>query len=287
LAEQGPTWSAFSQDVRATLKRVRNTHRVFLDSEGLKGRLRNCVQGYFRQSRPELLSLGVPESKMEPVDACMQQALRLVSARSRVAAFNRLWDELDTLLTDVEIQLELAIGRRSPAGSPGFLQTGLEAAIISTLSEMLPESANSYAQALADLGDVNRRSYRGTAAELRETVREVLDHFAPDDEVTHSPGFRLEPGLLRPTMRQKARFILKARRRPSGSMNVPMEAIDLLEERAASVARATYERGSTATHLASTREDVMELKPYVDSVLSELLELHRVNGKGTPRRASL
>ena len=49
------------------------------------------------------------------------------------------------------------------------------------------------------MGDQTRISYRGTAAELREVLRELLDHLAPDADVLKS-GIRLEAGQTTPTM---------------------------------------------------------------------------------------
>jgi hypothetical protein len=72
--------------------------------------------------------------------------------------------------------------------------------------ELFVAAANSYRQALDDLTNGNRVSYRGTAAELREGVREVVDHLAPDDAVTKATGFKLEKDRSRPTMKQTARF---------------------------------------------------------------------------------
>ena len=117
-------------------------------------------------------------------------------------------------------------------------------------------------------------SYRGTAVELRETLREILDHLAPDTDVMRSPGFKLDKDASRPTMKQKASFILKARGAVSGAISAPKDAIQRVEEAAASLARSVYTRGSVSTHVATTREEVLTMKPYVDGVLAELLQVH-------------
>ena len=62
-----------------------------------------------------------------------------------------------------------------------------------------------------DLRSPNRMSYRGPATDLRECLREVLDHLAPDDAVTSGSGFVLEKDRTSPTMKQKVRFILRSR----------------------------------------------------------------------------
>ena len=42
----------------------------------------------------------------------------------------------------------------------------------------------------------------------------------------------------------------------------------------AELARSVYTRGSISTHMATTYEEVMHLKMYVDGVLAELLQVH-------------
>jgi hypothetical protein len=54
-------------------------------------------------------------------------------------------------------------------------------------------------------------SWRGPATDFRESLRETLDHLAPDSAVKAEPGFKLEQNTSGPTMKQKVRFILKKR----------------------------------------------------------------------------
>ena len=55
--------------------------------------------------------------------------------------------------------------------------------IIGTLTSLLPSSARSYEQAIRDLQSADRLSWRGPATDLRESLRETLDHLAPDADV--------------------------------------------------------------------------------------------------------
>jgi len=129
-----------------------------------------------------------------------------------------------------------------------------EKVITETLNDILPSAAASYQQAVSDLKELGRVSMRGTAAELREAFREVLDYLAPDGQVENEPGFRYEKGQLKPTMRQKAHFILRSRR-------------------FASLVRSVYQAGALATHIASSKARIVQLKRYVDAALIELLGL--------------
>jgi hypothetical protein len=76
-------------------------------------------------------------------------------------------------------------------------------------------------------------------------------------------------------MKQKAQFILRARGTASGALSTPKDAIQRVEDASASLARSVYTRGSVSTHVATTREEVLNMKPYVEGVLAELLQIHR------------
>lgn len=140
---------------------------------------------------------------------------------------------------------------------------------------MLPSAANSYRQVLSDIEEPGRLSYRGTAAELRETVREVLDHLAPDADVMASPGFKLEPNQRGPTMKQKVRFILRARKSGDSARQTAEDAVRHVDENVASLGRSVYTRGSVDVHTSRPREEVMNFKMYADAVLAEMLQIHK------------
>lgn len=150
----------------------------------------------------------------------------------------------------------------------------IELQILAKLRGILPSAAASYEQAILDLRNEARQSMRGTAVELREALRETLDHFAPDTEVERLPGFRREDGQTKPTIRQKARFILRSRGYPEADAKVPEDAVSVVDELVASLVRSVYQKGSLTTHIASARGKVKQLKMYVDTVLAELLEVH-------------
>jgi len=147
-----------------------------------------------------------------------------------------------------------------------------EAQILDTLREMLPNAALSYEQGIRDLRGGERISWRGTAAELREVVREVLDHLAPDDQVTEQSGFKLEKGQTGPTMKQKATFVLRSRGVSATARKAPQEAVSIVDELTASFVRSTYQRGSVSAHGSPTVEEVERLKRFVDVALADLLE---------------
>lgn len=95
--------------------------------------------------------------------------------------------------------------------------------IVEKLEAIVPSAALSYKQAIFDLRDDQRLSFRGPALELRESLREILDVLAPDNEVTGSAGYVQERDRTGPTMKKGAlhheeegQTIIKRRTRTSG-----------------------------------------------------------------------
>jgi hypothetical protein len=143
--------------------------------------------------------------------------------------------------------------------------------IISKLDALVPSAALSYKQAILDLKDDGRVSFRGPALELREALREILDHLAPDSEVTAAWGYVQEKDRTGPTMKQKVRFIMKKKGKRSSS-DAPEQTVTAFEEAIAGLTRAVYERSSKATHVAGERQTVVQLRRFVVAIFHEILE---------------
>jgi hypothetical protein len=176
-------------------------------------------------------------------------------------------------LEQLEAQREFAIGASAKrATGTASVISDHERRIVGTLETLVPSAALSYRQAVIDLSSPGRISFRGTAAELRETLREVLDHLAPDDAVSAMAGFKLEHEQKRPTMKQKVRFILRPRGQSRTAIESAEKTAELVDELAASVVRSIYERASVSTHAPTTIVEVKRIKSYVDTVLADLLQ---------------
>ena len=145
--------------------------------------------------------------------------------------------------------------------------------IVATLDEICPTASLAYQQALADLNQEQRLSWRGPATDLREALRETLDILAPDNDIEASPNFKLEQDAKRPTMKQKVRYILKNRGINSGAFAPPENAVQGIEEVIGSLTRSVYTRSSVSTHTSTDRSEVARVHAWVRLVLCELLEL--------------
>ncbi len=269
-----PDWNAYWKKAESTRLTLGKTNSVNVNKETLRTEVRELVQEYFRSLRPTLVELGLNDDVLAGLDGPAQELLRLATGRNARASYLRSFRALHHARVVAEREREMTLGHVAAGPHVDTLTAGVETQILTTLRKLLPSAGLSYEQALRDLRGAPRLSYRGTAVELREAVREVLDHLAPDADVVRSPGFKLEKDAARPTMKQKAHFILKARGVVSGALSTPKDAIQRVEDASASLARSVYTRGSVSTHVATTREEVLTMKPYVDGVLAELLQVH-------------
>jgi hypothetical protein len=267
-------WNAYWKKAESTQSTLGRTKSVNINKEALRTEVRELVQEYFRSLRPALVTVGVNADVLASLDTPAQDLLRLATGRNARASYLQSLRALLRARVAAEQEREMKLGHAGAVRHVDIVAAGIETQILATLRRLLPSAAQSYEQALRDLRGVPRLSYRGTAVELREALRETLDHLAPDADVMRAPGFKLEKDASRPTMKQKAAFILKARGAASAAISTPKDAIQRVEDASASLARSVYTRGSVSTHVATTREEVLTMKPYVDGVLAELLQVH-------------
>jgi hypothetical protein len=191
--------------------------------------------------------------------------MQLATVRREKTAYLGQVTELRPYLQEATIDVMKA------RGTPRLVLSDTERSILATLSKMLPTAAASYEQVLRDIADGKRVSWRGPGSELREVLREVMEHLAPDDQVMAAHGFKFERGMTRPTQKQKVRFILKARRSTGAAVETAETSLETFENGIATLARNTYTRGSVSTHALTDATEIRRLKGYVDALLGDLL----------------
>jgi hypothetical protein len=228
---------------------------------------RSIATVYFESVRTDLQRVQSRTGLVEEIDFVVQAILQLASTPSERQAFIDQIREVRPYILEVTIDLMKA------RGTPRLVLSQTERTILETLAAMLPSTAASYEQALRDFTHGVRVSWRGTATELREALREVIDYLAPDDKVTNAAGFQLEPKQTGPTQKQKVRFILRARRNSSAAVTVAEASSATVDEAVAILARSAYQRGSASTHSDTSAKEIKNLKRYVDALLAELLEI--------------
>jgi len=205
----------------------------------------------------------------------MQALLSQIDANARKTSIQGILKRIKRFKSQLETERELKLGQLSGPITQTIVLTTIETSILETLRKLLPSAALSYEQAVRDLSSKDRLSFRGTANELREALRELLDHLAPDAKVSAMPGFKLENDARKPTQKQKVKFILSARGLAKNAINAPADSVLLVENMTAALARSSYERSNISAHVSSAQQEVRQMKMYVDSVLAELLEIHK------------
>jgi hypothetical protein len=254
--------------IEALRRSITKTRSKQLNSKPIKDRIRSFVYDYFKDFRQEYLSTGSTEENASDIDSNMQDLLRCTQRSTLKITYLHSLKTLRKFLCDLELKdISLSSER---ADIP---DNDRDRAILDTLAKINPSSALSYEQALTDLQDQNRKSWRGTAVEFRESLRELLDSMAPDNDVVAQPGFKLEENTKKPTMKQKAVFILKSRQASGKNVKTFTDAIDVADELLGKFVRSVYDRSSVGTHTPISKDEVLRIRGYVSLALSELLEI--------------
>ena len=257
-------------EVEAITALIRRGKSVNVNDQATKDQVIQLARSYFSEFRPEFLRYSDNSTDLQHLDADWQDLVRLAHGNNARTSYLRTLRAIRTGLTQASVALVIVPIPDARSANANF--SPQDTLLLRTLDGLVPTAAASYRQGLADL-HAGRSSYRGTAAEFREALRETLDYLAPDEAVSAQPGFKLEAGQTRPTMSQKARFILKARGRNKSQRETTEKSVSLVEELSGEVARAVYTRASVALHTQQAREEVTRLKRYTDAVLFDLLEL--------------
>lgn len=258
----------FLKDLESLKKAVSKSTAVNINSQKIKGQAIDFSKEYFSSYRPQLIEKSLLDETNLDIDNLFQDLLRLAQG-------NNLKTRYLTKVKGIEkILKELSIKETTYSKTVIVELQHNDKLLIATLEAIVPSAALSYKQALTDLNVCTHKiSFRGTATELREALRETLDHLSPDNDVMKEPGFKLEQNQTKPTMKQKVRYILK-QRNLNDTKRIPAEkSVEMVDEIIGQMARAVYSRASLSTHLTTTKQEVIQIKRYIDIVFHEILEL--------------
>ncbi len=262
-------WQEFSDRFVLFNRHVDKIRSVNLNVTAVRQQARDLAQKYFREVRAGLQVLRIPET-LKVLDDNFQSLLMLSNGQNATSTYKRRIKAIRKIVPTVATQIELSHSEAPKADASPLLE---DERIVETLKGLVPSAALSYSQAVIDLADENRISFRGAALELREALRETLDRLAPDDEVMSAPGYAHEKDRTKPTMKQKVRFILRARGQSKSSSSVPEQTVVTVDEVVGTLTRAVYDMSSVATHVAAERKAVLQIRRYVAAVLHDILEL--------------
>lgn len=247
---------------------VRRFQGKQITSKQFKSDVSAFVQRYFSSDRNGFDVVRCADL-VRTLDAQMQDLLRCTHKNTTKSKYSRSLKQIIASLREIEVT-----SVAQPSGPPAeAVPQGKEALVVDTLRRLLPAAADSFQQGLNDLSSKDRVSWRGTVVEFRESLREVLDHLAPDQDVTSMPGYKPEKDTHGPTMKQKVMFILKSRQAPEAKSKPLADTVAVVDELVGNMVRSVYQRASKATHVAADRKEASRLRDYVLLALSEILEV--------------
>ena len=244
-----------------------------VSAEEERNHVRSFVQAWFGQYRPAFLVLLADQKLLSPIDEGLQQMLKLVSASSSRRTYKRLCVYVQRHFRE---NLLVPLGRAYWSRVPERAPTGRDPGVARRLLKLDSALAESYEQVAEDLSDETRKTYRGTAAELREVLRGVLERLAPDDQVKSTDWYKEarrtpERKDANPTQSKRTKFILRQRNKGSAAVEAAESYMRSVEERLGHVVRVAYGLASKATHVGAERVEVAQQLRYVNALLAELL----------------
>jgi hypothetical protein len=251
---------------RSELRKVKSPQ---LHSKTRRDALRAMVEHYFNDIRPRIIGPSEQDEDVADIDDAMQELLQLCHKKGSIRSYSSLLARIrrQLICVDARMVASAALDEEPQLGD------AVDMSIVQTLRELVPSAALSYEQALDDLQAESRKSWRGPATDLRECLRETLDRLAPDDDVMAMPGYKQNPDVNGPTMRQKVRYVLKSRGQSKTASESAETATETVDQTVGSFVRSVYTRSSVSTHTPTDRAEVVRIRDYVRVVLCELLEI--------------
>jgi hypothetical protein len=180
-------------------------------------------------------------------------------------------DEFNLKLNPSGIDYLAALDEIHSSASSTFTQVALEPEIFEALMKVDAALGRSYEQIISDLNDENRKSWKGTANELRETLSNHLRNLAPDDEVVKEPGYIQDQSRSGPTQKQRVKYILGKRKAGSKEVEVAKE-VDMFEDRIGGFIRKFYDRASNSAHRPAERKELLKIHGYFVAFMRDLLD---------------
>lgn len=250
-------------------KELRQISAPQLQSQTRRDAIRALVERYFNDIRPTVLGPSEQDDDVAAADKAMQDLLVLCHKKGSVKSYTASMNTVRKHLIQIDARM-VASPTRNQEPEIG---DAVDLRIVETLRNMVQSAALSYAQAMQDLQSHSRLSWRGPATDLREALRETLDFLAPDDEVAAMSGYKQDPNVSGPTMRQKVHFVLKKRGASSTSSEPAETATEAVEMTVGAFVRSVYTRSSVSTHTPTDKAEVVRVRDFVRIVLCELLEI--------------
>jgi hypothetical protein len=265
--------SNFVEVLEGLQRRLGGRNRPRLCTAGERRNIESVVAAWFSEYRRPFIQILRDEKMVATMDESMERLLNLtVNNNARRTILRALQHAKDHFTGSLLLPLSRAHWSRAPETSPA----GRDGIVVVRLRALDSDLADSYEQAVLDVEDLERLSYRGPAAELREVLTGVLHKLAPTSDVEATDWYKeaRRSGARKettPTRAERTRYILRSRLKGSAVTEGAESYTSMVEERLEGVVSATYKRGSAATHAGTERGEVELLLPYLNALLRELL----------------
>ena len=253
----------YERQLEALGKTVNRRRARHVNTEDERLQVRALVTTWFETVRTTVVSAGLPEGSVHDVDNVLRECMELTLGRTERGRYTA------TIRRASRAFKRLVVLPMSTLASQHGLDTGSQW-VAERLRTIAPELAAGYEQIHRDLQETGRLSFRGTANEVREILREVLARLAPDSEVAARPWYRSVDGRSGPTHQQRARYILERRGAEQSKREVAERALSVVEEGVAKLCRDIYSRSATASHTSQDQEEIRRLLGYLDAVVRDL-----------------
>ena len=148
-------WRALIGEVQKTQRKINATNGQ-IRSAALREEVRGLAQTFFQQLRLGLIGAGLDE-EVQALTDLFENLIRLSEAASTKPKYQKAFKTIRDISPDVVTRLEKDRGKSL---RPELTITAEDEKIIETLKGLVPAAALSYQQAIADLADDNRVSFR-------------------------------------------------------------------------------------------------------------------------------
>lgn len=262
----------FIDSLSSLEKQLNRRRAMYVETNEEKNVVRAVVATWFQTFRPLFVELLRKEEHLSLIDSCLQNLLRLATENSSRYEYRSILRKTKKLFKDnLLIPLTKAYWERPPSTS----YSDFNELVAIRLEAMDPFLRDSYEQVIADVSSDDRKSYKGTANELRELLREVLHRLAPDQAVRKQKWFKTvhpeDTDKIRPTQAERTKYILRLRGSGDSVIDAVKDYIEAAEDRLGRVVRSTYDRANASTHTYRAKQEVQTQLRYLNALFLELL----------------
>lgn len=236
--------------------------------------VQSVVGAWFGEYQPYFSKIvGEDDVHVKSIDETMQEILQIsCDGSTRRTVMRSVAFAAKKFRSDLLVRISRVYWSTAPERSPA----GRDEEIVKRLRMLDPKVADGYEQAVLDIEDRDRLSYRGAAAELREVLTHVLHILAPTTEVEATDWYKESRksgsiNEIKPTRTERTKFILRKQAHGSTAAEFAESYMSMVEDRLGHVIGRTFARSNRSTHAESEKEELVTMLPYLNALLRELL----------------